>query len=575
MMRILTGIGVSPGVAIGKAFVREPQKFNVQCRHIETHTIEDEKNRFFDSIKKTVQDIEHLITTLSFSIEDQEILETHKMILLDPELEINVLGEIEAELVCLEFALYNYFTGVIDVFDNMENEYFSQRAIDFKEVAHRLLNYLSGETDAYIEELSGEHILLMEEMPPSKVTEFAAHDVPGICAVKGSKTSHSAIIARSIGIPMVIGIPNLLKKAVEGETVIVDGRNGLVIFSPDEDTLKKYKKYRWRQIKHKDDLKYLTGKPAITRDGVRIKILNNIEFPKELDLIKQNGADGVGLFRTEFLYIDKKELPDETFQYNIYREIAEKLHPNPLVIRTFDLGGDKLSGFLNIKQERNPNLGCRGIRLSLQYTDIFRIQLRAILRAAVSGNISVMFPMITGLDDYRAAMKILRKVRAELVAEGIECSESLSVGVMIEVPSAAILADQLAKECDFFSIGTNDLIQYTLAVDRDADNVARYYSGYHPAVLHLIEITVNSAKKANIPVSICGEMASERDFIPFLIGLGIRQLSVSPSMTLITKEQVMKLDSNALAGIIPEVKSRGSITEEQEYLKQWRTEHEY
>jgi len=572
-MRVLSGIGVSPGVAIGKAFVKHPQKFNVQCRSIEQHNVDMEKQRYYEAIEKTEEDIEHLITNFSFSVEDKEILETHKMILRDPELEKNVLSEIESELVCLEFALYNYFTSVIDVFDNMANEYFSQRAIDFKEIAHRLLSKLSGETDAYIDNLSCEHILLMEETPPSKVTVFASQGVSSICAVKGSKTSHSAIIARSIGIPMVIGIPNLLKKAEEGETVIVDGRNGLIFLSPDESTIEKYKEFQWKHAKHKDDLKNLVEIPTKTSDGVRIKLLNNIEFPKEVDLVVQNKADGIGLFRTEFLYVDKKELPNEEFQYDTYCELAEKVPE--LVIRTFDLGGDKLSGLLNIKQERNPNLGCRGIRLSLQHPDVFKVQLRAILRAAVKGNVSMMFPMITALDDFREAMKVLNSVRADLESEGIDYARELPVGVMIEVPSSALIAEQLAKECNFFSIGTNDLIQYTLAVDRDADNVVDYYSGYHPAVLQLIKMTVQGARTSGIPVSVCGEMASERDFIPFLLGLGIRQLSVAPSTALHAKELILKLDSTKLTPLIDEVISKGSIQDVKEYLKNWRTENEH
>ncbi|MDN5354896.1 MAG: phosphoenolpyruvate-protein phosphotransferase system enzyme [Candidatus Cloacimonadota bacterium] len=535
-MKECKGIPVSEGIGIGKAkFVTKP-KFEIKKKNISEEEVDSELERFNTNLENVLQEMDYLIQNFSHSKDNQDILHTHKMILTDPEFIAKIEKMISQELMSLEQAIKKHFTDIIAIFNNMENQYYADRSSDYEDVAQRFLKHSMNLKGLDFSKIDKNSIIFVDKISPSEVTRAYECEAQGIVLREGSKNSHSAIIARSMGLPMVVCLGHH-DNISENEMVILDGRKGKIFANPDEKTLQKYSKLQEEETTRQKQLQKLKDKEAITKDGQKVGLMSNIEIPEEIVQVIQSNSAGIGLFRTEFLFIDRKNLPTEDEQYKIYKKIAEKISPHPLIIRTIDVGGDKLSSILNIEHELNPNLGCRGIRLSFENIPIFKTQLKAILRANTTGNIKIMFPMVSCVQEVINAKKIIEECKQEL-----EEVNNIEIGAMVEIPSAALNADIIAKECDFLSIGTNDLIQYTLAVDRDNQTVAKYYKPTHPSVLQLIKLTAEKAHKHQVKVAVCGEMASQEEYVGLLLGLGVDELSVSPAKVLSIKEKIRNAD---------------------------------
>lgn len=552
-MKRLKGIPVSTGVAIGYAKIIEREKLHIERKFILKNLVKSELQRFKDDVDFVVKEIEHLISNYSYSQENEEILTAQKMILRDPEFSKRVTTLISDELNSLENAISTYFTEIVDIFNNMDNEFFSQRLSDFEDVAYRLLSHTLKKRKNLLKKLNENSILIMENITPSFVTRVFEKKIQGLCTEKGSKNSHSSIIARSMNLPMLVSTMELLENIEENQQVIVDGNNGEIIISPTKSILVRYEKILKQEKIEKEKLQELIDVESKTLDNRKIKLMSNIEIPEEIDQVLKYRSEGIGLFRTEFLFIDCDELPTEEEQYKIYIEIAEKCNPEPVIIRTIDVGGDKFSRILNIAHEENPNLGWRGIRISLENISIFRQQIRAILRANVKGNVKIMFPMVSCVEEIIQAKKIIEECNKDLKKEKVKYVEDIEIGAMIEIPSAVITSDILAEECDFLSIGTNDLVQYILAVDRDNESISEYYKPCHPSVIRSIKLTVDNAHKKGIEVAICGEMASEKIFVKLLVGLGIDEFSVSPGRLLMVKNEIINCDMKNAEMLVDEV----------------------
>jgi phosphotransferase system enzyme I (PtsI) len=543
-MTKLTGIGVSSGIAIGEAVVKQKEKIKIEKEFVSSEERNSEIERFDAVVKLQLTDLESFIDKYSATDEDKELLETHKTILLDPLLSERIIAMIENENYSAENALYKFFLELTNVFAKMANSYLAERISDYEEVIFKLIAQLTGrQINLFDEKISAAGddslILIMDNISPSEVTRSYHSNVEGICLEKGSKTSHSSIIARALGIPVVVGIPDVVNRVSESDTLIIDGKKGLLIIDPDQQTLREYRELYEKDKETRKELSGLSDLPCRTKDGKEIPLFNNIELEQEIDTVITNRSAGIGLYRTEFLFVNREEQPSEEEQFSLYKRLAEKLQDKKLIIRTYDLGGDKISKLVSVPEERNPYLGCRGIRLSLRFPEIFKKQVRAILRASAYGNVAIMFPMIASAQDLSKALEIVALCKKELDEENIGYNRKMETGVMIEVPAAALCAEELAGKCDFFSIGTNDLVQYTMAADRNSEEVAAYYDPYNPAVFKLIAMTVDAAHNKGKHVSVCGEIASETDFISLFIAMDIDSLSVNPASHLRVKKQIM------------------------------------
>lgn len=540
-MKILECRSAAEGIAIGKALIIEQEKFRIPKKKIAVHEAEIELKRFKICTDKFISDIDILMQDFEHSKENNDILETHKMILSDPELADKIAKLIKEDLYSLEHAVNEHFKEVVSFFQSMENEYYAMRSSDYKDVASGLLRRLLKNEDTRIENINHDSVLILRAVTPSLIIKMYQKGAAGIIVEKGSINSHSAILARSLAIPMAVNCPKILTEIKQNDAVILDSIDSKFIISPNKEYTEKYTNLLQDVNTQKEELKKIREIQSRTSDGKKIALMSNIEIPEEINSVLKNKSDGVGLFRTEFLFLGRSELPSEEEQMNIYLDIAEKIAPHPLIIRTVDIGGDKLSEILNVVHEDNPNLGCRGIRLSFANPKVFKTQIRAVLKANTKGNIKLMFPMISNVEEMIKAKKIV-----------MICADELKlalpkIGAMIEIPSAALTSQQIAKECDFLSIGTNDLIQYTLAADRDNELVADCYEPFHPAILNLIKLTVDNAHKENIEVAVCGELASNEDFLPLLVGFGVDELSVSPG-------RILQIKSNILSGDFQEAK---------------------
>jgi phosphotransferase system enzyme I (PtsI) len=559
MTKRIQGLPISGGVGIGKASVIIPKEIIISKGNILRDEVNSELERFDHSIQHALDEIDHLIENYAYTKNNQNILKTHKMILKDPEFLEKVKKLIREDLFNLEKAVDQHFREVIELFSKMDNEYMAERANDFKDVKKRLLSHITNQASDNILEVGSGNIVIMPEITPSEITSVFDKKIAGLITETGSKTAHSSILARSFGIPTVSGLPNISKEIEDDTIVIVDGYKGEIIIDPDAKTLKEYQAIVERDKEEKGKLEKLIDQKVQTLDGKQIKLKCNVEIPEEMPQVQRVNADGIGLMRTEFIFIDKEELPTEEEQFNIYKNIVEKMGDREVTIRTIDVGGDKLSKILNLTKEQNPNLGCRGIRVSLLYPEIFKVQIRAILRANKFGNIALMFPMISSIKELHDSKKIVQECIKELENEKVEFDSNIKIGVMIEIPSAAITSDVFAKECDFFSIGTNDLIQYTLAVDRGNEQVNEYFQPLNPAVLNLINLTIKNSHKNNITSSICGEMASEIKYIEMLIGMGIDELSVSPGLFLAVKNKILSTNYKKAKKIAEQVLQAGNV----------------
>ncbi len=545
-MKTLQGLGVSPGIAIGKAKIIKQRRLEIKKRDIVESDIINEISKFDTTIDSILKETDKFIEFYTISKEDKDIFESHQMILKDPELKVEVVNILKSELIGLEQAIHKHFNKVSDYFKSLDNDFFAQKAIDYIDVSHRILNFLIGKKGFKQNQLSADEIPIFYSTTPTQVVQISKEGVRGFYVEKGSETSHNSIISRSFGLGCVVGIHNIFDELNNGDLIILDGTIGQIIIEPSEEIIIEYQEKIKQFERHNTELQEIIDTPLPKVGGLDVNLSINIEIPEEVEFANKLNVDGIGLFRTEFIYMDRDSLPTEEEQFKIYKDLAIKMDGKPIVIRTFDLGGDKFANIFTMAKEANPFLGNRGLRFSLSRPNIFRTQINAILRASAYGNIKLMFPMVIGVSDFLKAKNFVKKAINNLQRKGYKVDENIEIGVMIEIPSAAICSRTLAQYVDFFSIGTNDLIQYTLSVDRTNDILNDYYIPHHPAVLSLIKLTVESAKQENIPVSVCGAMASNLKYIKLLLALGIDTLSISPSAFLNVKQEIISLEPESI-----------------------------
>ena len=549
----MKGIGVSPGIVIGKVLLKEEKKISIEKKDI--INCEEEIKRFKSAIENSKNEIQDIYNNVLKNIGENEasIFEAHLMILEDPEMLEQVEKKIEDNKVNAEWALKEISEIFISMFESMDNEYMKERAADIKDVTSRLMKKLMNIKEANFEELTNEVIIVAHDLTPSDTSQIDKSKVLGFVTEIGGRTSHSAIMAKTLEIPAIVAVENVTNKVKNGDLIVFDGEEGLIYVNPENEIVKLYECKREEYNKSKKELNLLIGKESITTDGRRVELAANIGTPKDLDSVINNDGEGIGLFRSEFLYMDRNSAPSEEEQYLSYREVAEKMKNKPVIIRTLDVGGDKELEYLKLPKEMNPFLGYRAIRLCLDKVDIFKTQLKAILRASAYGNIKIMFPMISSIEELRAAKDILEEVKLELIKENKMFNENVEVGIMIEIPAAAIISDLLAKEVDFFSIGTNDLIQYTVAVDRMNEKISHLYNPFHPALLRLIKMVIDNAHKQNKWVGMCGEVAGDPKLIPILMGMGLDEFSMSPMSILKSRSIIRNISKEKMRVLAEEV----------------------
>ncbi|WP_178024801.1 phosphoenolpyruvate--protein phosphotransferase [uncultured Paenibacillus sp.] len=543
---MIQGIGAAAGVAIGKAFVLPAWEWDVPDRRMEKVDLAKEFERLYEGIRTSKTEIEVMKNEIKETVgaEESGIFDAHLAILEDPVFMSEIRGIIERQYKAAEVAVKEAIDHFVTMFDLLDDEYMKERALDIKDVGNRLLKHLLGTPDITLPADTQPYILVAKELSPSQLVHLNPDNVLGMVTMAGGKTSHSAIMARALGIPLVSGLENKLAEPLQtGDLLVIDGDEGLVYLNPEPAVVTRYTELAEKQRRRKEQLQLLAAVEAITKDGVRMRLAGNISSVKDLELALKHGAEGVGLFRTEFLYMDRSTFPGEDEQFEVYRQVAEKAGPHPVVIRTLDIGGDKQLEYFELQEEENPVLGYRGIRISLDSRELFRTQLAAVLRASAYGKMKILFPMISSLEEVRGANAILEEAKQDLTRRGLAYDPDIQVGIMIEIPAAAAIADLLAQEVDFFSIGTNDLVQYVLAVDRMNEKIAHMYHPFHPAVLRLLRQTVQSAKEAGITVSVCGEMAGDEKAVPLWLHLGVTDLSMSPQALLRVKHRVLNSDS--------------------------------
>jgi phosphotransferase system enzyme I (PtsI) len=538
------GAGVSPGIARGRIHVVRDDLDDVPRYRIAASQIADEIGRFEAALIQTRMQILEMQQRIAESIgaKDAAIFDAHLLVVEDRTLIDEVLRKLETDLCNVEWVFQEVAGRYAETLSKIDDPYLRERALDIQDVAKRVVRNLQGRAPKAFLALTEPHILVAHNLTPSDTASVNRKHVLGIATDLGSRTSHAAIMARSLNIPAIVGLHDITAKLETGQHVLLDGTDGLLIINPTAQTLAKYKEIESKRAQVVAKLKELRETTSTTRDGRHIVLSANIELPDDVDAVSANGAEGIGLYRTEFLYLNRNTLPTEEEQYETYLQVAGRVRPHPLIIRTFDLGGDKLAaGAVDITDELNPFLGWRAIRFCLENIDIFKTQLRAILRASVVGNVKIMFPMISGLDELRRAVAVVAECKEELRQEKINIGEKIEVGAMIEIPSAAISANVLAREVDFFSIGTNDLIQYALAVDRVNEKTAHLYEPTHPAILRLLKMIADAAHTNNIWVGVCGEMAGDVALTPLLLGLGVDELSASAMLVPRVKRAVQSL----------------------------------
>ncbi|MFD2705218.1 phosphoenolpyruvate--protein phosphotransferase [Salibacterium lacus] len=541
MTTTLKGIAASKGIAFAKAFVLEQPEMNIEKTQVSD--IESETSRFYDAMERARQELQIIKNkTLKDMGEDKaEIFSAHLLVLEDPEIIDGVTSKIKEEQINAEAAMKELADMYVTMFEGMDNEYMKERASDIRDVSQRILLHLLGVENTSLAAIQEETVVIAEDLTPSDTAQLDLTYVLGFATDIGGRTSHSAIMARSMEIPAVVGTRQATSSIQTGDFLIIDGMEGEVILQPDEETIVSYKEKQQEYLRKKEEWAKLVNEPSITKDGTRVELAANIGTPDDLSGVLDNGAEGIGLYRTEFLYMGRNELPDEEEQFEAYKNVLEKMNGGAVVIRTLDIGGDKELPYLDLPSELNPFLGYRAIRLCLEEKEMFRTQLRALLRAGAYGNLKIMFPMVATIEEFREAKSILEDVKNDLKQEGLQPAEDVETGIMVEIPSTAAAADIFAKEVDFFSIGTNDLIQYTMAADRMSEKVSHLYQPYHPAVLRLVKQVIEAAHNEGKWAGMCGEMAGEETAVPLLLGLGLDEFSMSATSVLPARSQLLTL----------------------------------
>ncbi|HZG54933.1 phosphoenolpyruvate--protein phosphotransferase [Paenibacillus sp.] len=570
--RSIQGTGASTGIAIGKAFVLPHWEWDVTENKKDVTDLAAEFERLYEGIRHSKLEIASIKQEISGYIGEQEsnIFDAHLAILDDPVFMNEIQGIIQRQYKAAEVAVKEVIDKFVNMFDLLDDQYMKERALDIKDVGNRLLKHLIGSPDVKLPTDNKPFILVAKEVSPSQLVHLNPNHVLGIVTLAGGSTSHTAIMARALNIPLVLGLEGKLPEPIHtGDALIIDGKAGIVIVHPTDAERARYEELRLSQVRVRERLQSLVTVPSATRDGVPMSLFANIASLRDLESALEGGAEGVGLFRTEFIYMDRETFPTEQEQYEIYCQAASLLEGKPLTIRTLDVGGDKQLDYMEPPEEENPVLGFRSIRISLVQPGPFKTQLRAILRAGACGTVRVLFPMIQSVEQFRAAKRIFDEARAELRAERVPFDDHMRVGMMVEVPAAAIIADLLAGEVDFFSIGTNDLTQYVLAADRLNEHVAHLYDPYHPAVIRMVQTTVAAAKQTGIGVSVCGELAGDPLALPIWLALGVRELSMAGGLVLPLKSELLRSSSAESASLWTELSRLRTSADVKETLERF------
>ncbi len=562
------GTNASSGIGIGTAVIVEETELV-----IEKKTVADtngEVERFKGALDKTMKDTEALAADLATRVgeKEAEILQGHLMLLMDPMLIGEIENTIKGENICSEFAIEMVCTMYANVFAGMDDELMQQRATDMRDIKTRMQRVLLGAETVDIASLPAGSVLVAKDLTPSMTAGINPKNVVGIVTELGGKTSHSAILARALEIPAVVAVSDFLGQVKDGDQVILDGDAGCVFVNPDVSVEKEYSDKRDAFLAEKKELEKYIGQPTVTKDGVTVELVANIGKPKDVEKVLEYDGEGVGLFRTVFLFMDRNSMPTEDEQFEAYKKVAEALGGKPVIIRTLDIGGDKEIPYMGLEKDENPFLGYRAIRLCLdRKEDIYKPQLRALLRASAFGNIKIMIPMVTCIDEYREAKALIDELKLELDRKGIAYNKDIQVGIMVETAAASLIADIFAKEADFFSIGTNDLTQYTMSVDRGNDKVSYLYSTFNPAVLRSIRRIIACGREEGIMVGMCGEAASDPMMIPLLLAFGLNEFSMSASAILYSRKLITSLSIQELQAVADKAMSFTTTKEVEDYMR--------
>ncbi len=570
-MMTYKGISASPGIAIGRAFLYD-NSLNLQIEKREIASFDIEVERLKEAIlksKKEILDIRNK-TLEKLGEEKAQIFDAHVLLLEDPEILSQVKSMMSADRVSPEWALEQVTQNFINIFEAMDDEYMKERASDIKDVFNRVKRHLLGMKNMDLSLLEEEIILVAHDLTPSETATMNKDSVLGFLTNIGGRTSHSAIMARTMEIPAVVGVSNITDIVKEDDLIVFDGEEGKVYINPSKEILDQFKQRKEQLNSHKVELEKFIGMKSLTADNKEIEIAGNIGQLQDLDSFERNDAESVGLYRTEFLFMDREQTPTEEEQYQVYSKIVQRLNGKECIFRTLDIGGDKKLPYLNIAHEENPFLGYRAIRICLDNKELFKSQLRAILRTSEIGPIGIMFPMISNLEELLEAKSVLSEAQNELISEGKKIRDNISIGMMIEIPSSALLSDIFAKHVDFFSIGTNDLTQYTCAVDRMNEKISHLYDPFNPGLLRLIEIVSKAASENKVKLAMCGSMAHDELLVPLFIAMGFDELSMSPMHVLPTRKLISKLSTDSCKNLLSQVMKMGSSKEIIKELKKYK-----
>ncbi|MBU6088357.1 phosphoenolpyruvate--protein phosphotransferase [Mammaliicoccus sciuri] len=546
MSEILKGIAASDGVAISKAYLLVEPDLSFSSENISD--VDGEVEKFKAAVNQSKVELTQIRNNAEkqLGVDKAAIFDAHLLVLEDPELLNPIEENIRNNKVNAPTALNEVSTNFITIFENMDNEYMKERAADIRDVSKRVLAHILGVELPNPSMINESVIIVGEDLTPSDTAQLNKEFVKGFATNIGGRTSHSAIMSRSLEIPAVVGTKDITDRVNHGDSLIIDGLSGDVIINPTDDEVQAYEQKQKNFLAEKEELAKLVNDESVSKDGVHVELAANIGTPNDLEGVKNNGAEGIGLYRTEFLYMGRDNMPSEEEQFEAYSKVLKEMDGKRVVVRTLDIGGDKELSYLNLPKEMNPFLGYRAIRLCLDQTEIFRTQLRALLRASEFGKLNIMFPMIATIKEFRDAKAILLEEKEKLVSEGVNVADDIEIGIMVEIPSTAALADIFAKEVDFFSIGTNDLIQYTMAADRMSERVSYLYQPYNPAILRLVKQVIEASHKEGKWTGMCGEMAGDNTAIPLLLGLGLDEFSMSATSILKARKQIKQLDQKEM-----------------------------